>query len=80
VPTVEEIQKPDKTIFEGYLVTQTFKLADFFAIDGTVQYASGQRYYSSHLFRNDLYIVNHMGCVTFHCSKFQNLYYKAVEV
>jgi hypothetical protein len=46
VPTFEEIQKPDKvlfkTIFEGYLVTLTFKLADFFAIDGTVQYASGQ--------------------------------------
>ncbi len=69
VPTFEEIQKP-----EGYHVTQTFKLADFFAIDGTVQYASGQRYYVSYLFRNDLYIVNSRDALHF------KIYFKALEV
>ncbi len=78
VPTFEEIQRPYKvlfkTIFEGYLVTQTFKQADFFAIDRTVQYASGQRYYASHLFRNDLYIVNSRDALLF------KIYFKALEV
>ncbi len=79
VPTFEEIQKPDKvlfkTIFEGYLATQTFKLADFLRLTEWFSMLQDKDIMLPTSFRNvDLYIVNSRDALHF------KIYFKALEV